>query len=86
MSNSAENLHSVEDAFEDGVASSECGDLPEKLLTADEMAQALFVAGKISGAALWLTDNIGRQNAEAALQTAFQMIQGHCAHRREKGN
>ncbi|MGJ0453469.1 MAG: hypothetical protein ACR65T_09630 [Methylocystis sp.] len=90
MSNGTGISQSVSDDFADqfdaGVAAAEGGEIPEALVSADEMARAIFVAGKISGAALWLTDNMGEENAVHALQTAFQLIQARAAHRREKGN
>lgn len=73
--------------FEAGITAGEGGEIPEALISADDMARAVFVAGKISGAALWLVDNMGKENAEHALQTAFQLIQAHTAKRENvKGN
>jgi hypothetical protein len=73
--------------FEAGITAAEGGEIPEALISADDMARAVFVAGKISGAALWLVDNMGKENAEHALQTAFQLIQAHAVKRENvKGN
>jgi len=73
--------------FEAGLTSAEAGEIPEALISADDMARSVFVAGKISGAALWLVDNMGRENAEHALRVAFELVQAHAAKcENEKGH
>ncbi len=74
--------------FDAGAAAAQSAGLPDGLASDDDMAAAHYLAGLLCGNALKLADTMGEANAKYALELAYQLVQTHCAGKREpqKGN